>query len=269
MRFPRCDGPKKALIAGVSPASRGITFLELMIVVVILGVLISVVGANLRGAGQRAALFGAARELVSACNVARQAAISTEREIYLRFDTEHHRWRLRLNISPEEEDRHARYDRDAVYELEIPRELPAKISFVKIETDTFEDRSSRTKYPQITFYPNGSATEGTIQLASERGRKITIEITRATGRVEVYQGDPRDFAQKLKDLGVEPSTFIKEPIAGPDTMQGAFASGDNSNAERVAREEEQRESYYQDVLSRIVEQRRRQQSQQSSSGRVR
>jgi Tfp pilus assembly protein FimT len=233
----------------------------MMIVVVILGVLISVVGANLRGTGQRAALLGAARELVSACNVARQAAISTEREVYLRFDAVNHRWRLRLNISPEEEDRRARYDRDAVYDLEMPRELPPKIAFSKIEMDTFEDRSSRTQFPQITFFPNGSATEGIIQLTSDRGRKITIEITRATGRVEVYQGEPRDFAQKLKDLGVEPSTFIKEPIGGPDSMQGLHASADDPNAERRAREQQQRENYYQDVLSRIVEQRRQQQRQ--------
>jgi hypothetical protein len=127
--------------------------------------------------------------------------------------------------------------------------------------DTFEDRSSRTQFPQITFFPNGSATEGIIQLTSDRGRKITIEITRATGRVEVYQGEPRDFAQKLKDLGVEPSTFIKEPIGGPDSMQGLHASADDPNAERRAREQQQRENYYQDVLSRIVEQRRQQQRQ--------
>lgn len=259
MMFGRCNSTRRAPSAVVSPATRGITFLEMMIVVVILGVLISVVGANLRGTGQRAALFGAARELVSACNVARQAAISTEREVYLRFDLESHRWRMRLNISPEEEDRRARYNHDAVYDLEMPRELPPKISFSKIEMNTVEDRSSRTKYPQVTFFPNGTATEGIIQLISDRGRAITIQITRATGRVEVYQGEPRDFAGKLKDLGVEPSTFIKEYAAAPDSTQGLHGSANDPNAERRAREQQERENYYQDVLSRIVEQRRRQQ----------
>jgi len=239
------------------------TFLEIMIVIVILGVLITVTAARLKGTSQRAALLGATREIVGGFNAARQAAISTHRDVWLKFDVNKDRWWINLNVAREEEDRHAHFDRNARYSLEIPHELPPKVSFIEATTGEQiypEDENERDRLPVIVFHADGSASGGHVVLENENKRQMTVEVAQSTGRVEAYVGKPRTFVEKLKALGVDPSAFATpEEIAAAQGQPGGTSGQGNPadpNAERSARESQQRQQYYADVLSRILDARR-------------
>jgi len=226
-----------------------------MVVVVIVGVLIAVVAARLKGTSQRAALRGASREIVSACNVARQTAISTERDVWIKFDVNKDIWRIDLNVYKEEEDRRAHYDSDARYDLEMTHKLPPKIFFAAVSTEEGAYQKSRQgdDYPLIIFHSDGTATQAAVVLESERGRQMTIEVSSPTGRPEVYSGGPRDFSQKLVALGLDPSAF-----ANTDEGIQSFIDGEgpldprDPNYDPRARQNLQAQDYYKPVLDRIL-----------------
>ncbi len=239
--------------AAAAGRRRGFTFLEVMVVIVLLGVLMAVTLPNMRGTGQVAALRGAARELAAGLRIARQRAISTHREVFVLFDLEGDRWRINLNIDPEEEPDSHRYSRDSLYELEMPVTLPPKVFFDSVASDEPPPADQRDSLAMVVFYPDGRASAAQITLRNERGRALTVELAASTGRVLVYEGAARSLEERIAALGAKPQDFgFGQPASVVDS--GA-ANPNDPNAERLAREREQRERYYQDVVSRIVGQR--------------
>lgn len=239
-------------------APRAFTFLEIMVVVVIMGVLIAVTGVRLKGTSERSALTGASRELLSACNVARQAAISTQRDVWIKFDVNNDRWRIDLNVDPEEEDRHAHYDRDARYDLESIHELPAKISFTQVTTAAGAyEKDKKDEFPLIVFHPDGSATGASVVLKSDKGRQMTVEVSAATGRPETYRGEPREFGEKLKAIGVDPSAFSGGDSGAGIGSEGALIDPNDPDAaaKAAAVGGNSKDTYYKGVLDRIMDAR--------------
>lgn len=238
---------------------RGFTFLELMIVITILLILISVTAARMKSSSQRAALLGSAREIVAACNVARQSAISTQRDVWLKFDVNQDRWRIDLNVNPDEEDPHANYDTGARYNLEATHTLPPKISFVGVTTQVMNPGDdSGEKYPLIVFHPDGTATEATVLLQSARGRKMTIQVSAATGRPEAYRGTPKKFQDKLKALGIDSSAFASEEEGASAYLDGGgalFNPGNRNNPDATPVPGSQPQHYYEGILDRLLQSR--------------
>ena len=241
---------------------RGVTFLEIMVVVTILGVLIAVAAPSLKGRSQRVALAGVSRELAVACNFARQAAISKQHEVWLKFDLEGSRWRidLRSDLEMEDEDRRSsRPSEENRSDVEDIHELPRKISFKSLETDAPDLEIQGIQYPVVIFYPDGTSTGLTAEIESERGKRMTVEISPTTGRPQVYRGKKKSFRQKLAAMGIDASRFgadEEEPVINED---GEIEDiHDRLHAQRLERERAQRENYYQGALARILDNRRRQ-----------
>lgn len=174
---------------------RGLTFLEIMVVVTILGVLLAVSSPSLKNMYQKMQLNASARQIGSLCKYGRAAAIMQEGEVRILFDLESARYRLRLPPKVDEDDRrsHSRYRNEEEKKLasvEEPKYLPPDVEFVEIMTDAPEEENPGRWQTGLIFYQNGSATPCIITLENRRGRRVTIEVQHATGAVRIYQGDP-------------------------------------------------------------------------------
>ena len=179
---------------------RGMTLLELSIVLVILAVLTIFSVPNMRGLYERNKLVTSSRELVSLIRYARAEAITNERETEIRIDVKKDRYRLDLNRYKYAEVRGSGDRRSRKPEqVEHIRHLPRFVNFKEVATSI--DPEAREKIAKIVFFPNGSATWTTIVLENRppgkeaRVRHMVIEVSHATGLPEVY----RMTEQELKD----------------------------------------------------------------------
>lgn len=231
---------------------RGVTFLEIMIVIVILGILAAVVLPNMAGPREKMALQTSARDIASAGLLARQMAIVTGREATLEFNPEEGGWTVRYTVL--EDERRSRRSRSSgderVEELETFRSLPERVRYSKFRADEIE---FEPKDPQVlTFYPSGSSSGMAIQVINRRDKTLTIDFDTSTGRPEVYAGEPKTLAQKLREMGLDPKQFgLEDGVADAGKNrpgEGFFLSAGWTAEERV--------DYYRDAAERMLERSR-------------
>ncbi|MCX7000088.1 MAG: GspH/FimT family pseudopilin [Candidatus Sumerlaeota bacterium] len=179
---------------------RGVTFVELVIVVVILSILLVFAVPNMRGIYERNKLVSASRQIISLIRYARAESITGEREIELNFDIEKNKYWLDLKKFSRilgSGDRKA--ERPELIEQELS--LPQFVYFSKVTTE--DDEEGRKKASIITFYPDGSATGASIVLVNKTPRKkspeyLVIEVSHATALPEVYQMSPEEL-EKMRE----------------------------------------------------------------------
>lgn len=126
--------------------STGVTFIELLFVIIILGIIISAALPSFRKTFNSLALSNFARELQAFINYLSQRSVVEGEPIYLTIDEDGREYWARLK---ESEDRLRSYH--------IPKDIE-----IQMET------------PQISFYPDGTIDEATIIVASPEGENITI-----------------------------------------------------------------------------------------------
>lgn len=91
----RAAGSPTARLAPVrGRGRRGFTFIELMVVISIIGLLSTIVVANLDGLTDRSSLAASARELGNTLLFVRDIATSQNREVLVEIDVEKQRWRI-------------------------------------------------------------------------------------------------------------------------------------------------------------------------------
>ena len=179
---------------------RGVTFVELVIVVVILSILLVFAVPNMRGIYERNKLVSASRQIISLIRYARAESITGEREIELNFDIEKNKYWLDLKKFSRilgSGDRKA--ERPELIEQELS--LPQFVYFSKVTTE--DDEEGRKKASIITFYPDGSATGASIVLVNKTPRKkspeyLVIEVSHATALPDVYQMSPEEL-EKMRE----------------------------------------------------------------------
>lgn len=236
----------------------GMTLLEIMLTITLIAVLVAVVAPNFKGSAQRFGLEGGAREIASTLAIARQSAVSTQRQVHVVFDVNGDNYSIDLNRDEDEDEsiRKAREGAATDVLLEQSRELPPKIAFMAVTSTAPLREIGRGKtVPSVTFYPNGCATQATILLQSERGKQMTVEVAAATGRVEVYAGEPRTFSQKLKGLGVDPASFGADPAEVEEEETIDLKDAADPDADRRLAEAADKQKFVSDVLSRLLYQR--------------
>lgn len=193
----------------------GFTFLEVMLVVMIAGLLVAVALPNFRPASQAAELNQSARRVVAMCRYARAYAISHQEYAYIDFDLEAQIMTLGTATREKEEDDpafRARQNRlrrrgdvpdyDASREQSIAEhQFPRGVRVYSVETwqELFWDAGKRVR---IYFYPTGRASRATIVMASEapardgsgdtRLKFYAIEVYHATGMVYSKRGKPEE-----------------------------------------------------------------------------
>lgn len=177
-------------------STRGFTFIEILIVVVVLGLLVSIVAPRIDLT--RYEIEGAVRGVGTTLLAAQRLAIARQHDVVVGFDVARQSLRIHEDangnglVDPGERvrgvslDEHVLFGRGAAPALAIG---PGPVTFTKI----------RGGLPALTFHRDGSASEaGGFYLTTRRAlnagghpddaRAVTLE--RATGRVSWHRYTP-------------------------------------------------------------------------------
>lgn len=159
MSDPRC--PRSA-VARVQRA-RGMTLLEILVVLVIIGLIagiaIPILGKGVSGTELRSA----ARQVAAGLRAARSTAVASRQEARLVLDLEHRTFRI--DGDPRE---HA-----------LPKDLELKL--FTAQRDLVSENTGA-----VRFFPDGGSNGGRITLASGE-RKFDVDVDWLTGRVAIAE----------------------------------------------------------------------------------
>lgn len=226
---------------------RGVTFLEIMVVVVIMGILVAVALPSMRGPAERTALRTSARDFVAAGLSARQTAIVERHNTFLLLHPKDRTWRIHLTPPMEKRYTWAKQEREPTLADEILRSLPQYIDFKQVRHGDEKLELGEDEI-ELTFYPNGSCSGMAIEVGNTRNRSLTVEFDEATGRPEVYAGEPKTMAAKLREQGIDPAAYglQEDAVAAKGTDAG-------SGFKRTAgMNEDERVKYYEDAVQRMI-----------------
>ena len=142
---------------------RGVTLLELLVVLTLMGFIVAIVLPTFGGGVSTAALKSAAREVAAGLRYARGQAIAQRTEALLVLDVDAHAFTL-----PPDTQLHR-----------LPERLELKL--YTAQRDLVSD-----KIGAIRFFPDGGSTGGRITLASGE-RKLDVDVDWLTGRVAILE----------------------------------------------------------------------------------
>lgn len=169
--------------------ARGFTFLELMVVVLLIGLLSAIVVANMDGLTDRSSLDATARRLGNTLVSVRDIAATQGRELQVEIDVEEQRWRIvdvpTATDVPDAEDREEQTWRG---------EWQSPADGVVLETLEFSRRDvSRRGFVTIVFGADGQISPAGFvayfrheELPEEDG--VSVEVTGLTGLVDYARG---------------------------------------------------------------------------------
>jgi Tfp pilus assembly protein FimT len=182
---------------------RGMSFIELMTVIVIIMVCLAFAAPQLGNFYRRNHLSASAREIVTLANYARQSAVLTNRSTEIRIYISRNEYRLDLNPDDNKKSYISRRSDEPKTEIEQMRGVGANNHPIYFKTVTCAMTSGRDdNTATIRFYKNGSATPATIVLADKEEHCMTIEIAGATGGARAYMGLPDQNPQA--GMGMKP-----------------------------------------------------------------
>jgi len=150
---------------------KGFTFVELMLVVIIIGVLASISTPLFRRTFNDIQLANASQEIVSLTRYARQKAI-VERNLYrLNLDSyKNSYWLTKCDLSAESKDEFQKLEG----KFGRHRRLPKGIKLV-------------TKKKNMCFYPDGTSDGITFSLTNQNQRKNTLTTKGIRGSVGIIE----------------------------------------------------------------------------------
>lgn len=151
------------MASGTPGRARGVSLLELLIVLMIIAFVSAIAIPMLSGGVSNTELRSAARQLAAGLRLARSEAVTQRRETFLVVDLAGRRFKV---------DREAR-------EYPLPRNVELKL--FTAQKDLVDD-----KVGAIRFYPDGGSNGGRITLASGE-RKYEVDVDWLTGRVAILE----------------------------------------------------------------------------------
>lgn len=200
---------------------RGFTFLEILVVVVILAVLAFIAIPRMGSAYRQNQLNAAGREIASCLRQARNIAIAMNDgcEVWLNPETAEFQI-VPVHLDPnglpvrERRRRSGRND-DEQFEPDAEttrvRLLPAKVFYTVLDS-TAPRREDNI--PTIIFYPDGSASGAYIGVQNPDNLAVSIQVYRTTGKVVVAPGDPV-LLENVVPLFYLPEKIQYAPITRP------------------------------------------------------
>jgi general secretion pathway protein H len=145
----------------VAARERGLTMIELLVVLVLLALIASFAVPVFNASTSQAALRGAAREIAAGLRLARSDALAARRETVVRFDLEQRAFRV---------------DRDPRVHA-LPRGIDMKLTGAQSDIEN-------ERVGAIRFFPDGGSNGGRVTVASGE-RKFDVDIDWLTGRVAI------------------------------------------------------------------------------------
>lgn len=141
--------------------ARGVTLLEILVVLAIMGLLSAVVMPMFGPGVSTAELKSAARQVASGLRLARSEAMATRRETFVTLDLEGRRFMVGTDKR----------------EHPLPKDIELKL--FTAQKDLVND-----KVGAIRFYPDGGSNGGRVTLGAGE-RKFEVDVDWLTGRIAV------------------------------------------------------------------------------------
>lgn len=156
---PVAPGPATRPPVAARPPAAGFTLLELLVALAVAALLASAVPPMLSRGYEAMAYRGAVRDLVAGLKGARRAAMETGREVAFTLDTAARR-----------------FGTDGELNGRLPSALRVELVVADSEVQTPERGA-------IRFYPDGSATGGSIQLLRPGGAGVRLRVDWLLGTI--------------------------------------------------------------------------------------
>lgn len=149
------------------PRQRGFTLLELLVVLVIAVLLVSLTPPMLAGLSGSTELRGAARQLAAGLRLARNEAVTRQREAVLTLDLARHRFAVSGDAR----------------QIALPESLALRL--YSAQSELLNQTTGN-----IRFFPDGSSTGGAITVS---GPKLAyrVNVDWLTGAVAIVEQDAR------------------------------------------------------------------------------
>mgnify|MGYP001306440393 CR=1 FL=1 len=178
--------------------SRGFTFIEMMVVVAILGLLSALVVVNLDGVTAHSQLSRSARDLGNKLQFLRDVAVVQSREMGLEIDIEHQRWREVDRPSaaefPDPDEREDETFYGSWYEMPDGVSLE-EVAFGRHDAEV-DSRFELSFNERGELFPSGFVAYLTHEkLGPERG--LSVEVSGLTGAVDYRDGHVE--AEEVRD----------------------------------------------------------------------
>ncbi len=161
--------------------SRGVTLLELIVVVTILGIMLGAMVPMFGGSFTGLEVRNAYKNVAAVLRHAQERAIMEEREFRVNFAKQEGMYWLTYRedqmVSP---PKFVDLNTDAGRVRFLPESV--RITFID---DAEYDRQTRARY--ITFYPSGTADRVTLQLRGTKSDSFRIETGRDTGIITIKE----------------------------------------------------------------------------------
>jgi general secretion pathway protein H len=155
--------PRRPALAALRAHGRGVTLLELLIVLAIMASATAIMLPMFGKGISTSEVKSSARQLASGLRTARSEAIAQRRETFLLLDVAGRRFRV--GSDPRE--------------YKLPRDLELKL--FTAQNDLVDEAVGA-----IRFYPDGGSNGGRITVGSDQ-RKFEVDVDWLTGRVAILE----------------------------------------------------------------------------------
>jgi len=162
------------------------TLIELMVVVIVMAVMAGAIVPNLAAAARRGGVDKAAGRIVDVLDFAARAAVARRRTVVVNLDGERGRcWATLQTVRlPWLEDEDAPETR-TLTAVRLPEDLSLAVYRESTETAFGADEA----WERVTFRPDGTTEDVTVELVDGRGRARSIEVSGITGRADLLEGE--------------------------------------------------------------------------------
>jgi len=167
---------------------KGYTLIELIVVLVLVGMMLTLAAPRLRNALLTDDLKGVARKMIGIINSLRNEAIREQRDYSLHFDLDANRFWVSYGSMTEEERAVASEEGSS-----LPRDIRIHDVWIKGEGKMVRGAT------RIRFTRRGYTQKSAIHLSSEDGRELTLVLSPFLGKIKVINKYVDFEIQGLRD----------------------------------------------------------------------
>ncbi|OPZ16969.1 MAG: hypothetical protein BWZ10_01304 [candidate division BRC1 bacterium ADurb.BinA364] len=179
--------------------ARGVTYLELMVVMAMLALLSLLALPRMRGPYEHGKLRAGARALVGMTRLARSTAVINQADVALEIDVEKGLYRLDMSKVRRHETKTVWKGKqgkdDPRSEAEEWTALPKGVAALAVFS--WDDPAKGSDAARIRFYADGSASDSAIVLGNAENKLMCVAIDRSTGLASASAELPEELRNAL------------------------------------------------------------------------